>query len=355
MHEGGAFVRSLIALLLWLSTPVAAAAQAPTVLGGVDVYRSASVTSEWLEREHGELLKLLLDAVQHNRFEELGPRLAELRSSLDRMGDFVYRDFGFTTSFDADTNRVFLMFDLVERGDSAARLGHLRPAPSGSVEATRAAVAEWQRYERHAIALVQARRLSPQVATCPAHHCLLGFDHPELAAFAASFDTLAAQLTDALVETVREDADADNRAAALFVLGHAEDADALLAAATYALDDPAGIVRNNALRVMAQLAGALSGDLAAAPIALPVDRVLRALDDPASSVRNKAAIIAAHLAAEPAHRASVLDHGDTLLRLLRLRQLNNHEPAYAALRALSGEAFGARDYAAWERWLETAR
>jgi hypothetical protein len=347
-----------MALLMWLSTPVAAAAQVPTVLGGVDVYRSASVTSEWLEREHGELLKLLLDAVHRNRFEELGPRLAELRSSLDRAGDFVYRDFGFTTTFEADTNRVFLMFDLVERGDSAMRLGGLRPAPTGSVEATRAAVSEWQRYERHAIALVQARRLSPQVAMCPAHHCLLGFDHPELAAFAASFDTLAAQLTDALVETVREDADADNRAAALFVLGHVEEADVLVAAATYALDDPASVVRNNALRVLAQLAGVLSGDPSAAPpapLGLPVDRVLRALDDPASSVRNKAAIIAAHLAADPAHRESVLEHGDTLLRLLRLRQLNNHEPAYAALRALSGEAFGARDYAAWERWLEAAR
>jgi hypothetical protein len=351
-------VRVMIALLLWLSTPVAAAGQVPTVLGGVDVYRSASVTTEWLEREHGELLKLLLDAVQHNRFEELGPRLAELRSSLDRAGDFVYRDFGFTTSFEADTNRVFLMFDLVERGDSARRLGGLRPAPSGSVEATRAAVAEWQRYERHAIALVQARQLSPQVTTCPAHHCLLGFDHPELAAFAASFDAHAMHLTDALMETVREDADEDNRAAALFVLGHVENADALLAAATYALDDPAGGVRNNALRVLAQLAGALSGEPSAAPrapLGLPVDRVLRALDDPASSVRNKAAIIAAHLAADPAHRASVLEHGDTLLRLLRLRQLNNHEPAYAALRALSGKAFGARDYAAWERWLEAAR
>jgi hypothetical protein len=346
-------MRYLAALLLWLSMPAAAAAQAPTVLGGVDVYRSASVTSEWLEREHGELLALLLDAVRRNRIEELGPRLAELRASVDREGDFVYRDFGFTTSFDADTNRIFLMFDLLERGDSAARLGGLRAAPSGRVDATRAAAAEWQRYERHAFTLVQSRRLSPQVATCPVHHCLLGFDHPELTAYAASFDALAAQLTDALVETVQEDADADNRAAALFVLGHVDDADVLLAAATYALDDPASGVRNNALRVLAQLAGALSGAPHALP--LPVDRVLRALDDPASSVRNKAAVLAAHLAAEPAHRAAVLEHGDTLLRLLRLRQLNNHEPAFAALRALSGEAFDARDYAAWERWLEAAR
>jgi hypothetical protein len=38
------------------------------------------------------------------------------------------------------------------------------------------------------------------------------------------------------------------------------------------------------------------------------------------------------------------------LKLLRLEQPNNHDPAYQILTKVSGEAFGDRDYAAWERW-----
>jgi len=39
-----------------------------------------------------------------------------------------------------------------------------------------------------------------------------------------------------------------------------------------------------------------------------------------------------------------------LLKLLRLRQANNHEPAYEILKELSGKAFGDRDYKDWESW-----
>jgi hypothetical protein len=43
------------------------------------------------------------------------------------------------------------------------------------------------------------------------------------------------------------------------------------------------------------------------------------------------------------------------LRLLKLEQPNNHDPAYRILRTVSGENFGERDYAAWERWAAQSR
>jgi hypothetical protein len=329
-------------------------AQVPTVLGGVDVYRSTRVTAEWLESTHDTLLQQLVDALRSGQYEAVGPRIAELLQSLMATGDIVYRDLGFTTSFEADTNRVWIMLDVVERADSAARLGGLRSAPRGAVEAAHEAVAEWQAYEHRAIALVQARELSPVVAECPVHHCLLGFEHPELAHYRASFDTHAATIAAYLTRAVREDSAAAVRASALFVLAHARNAQLVASTAAEALDDPASAVRNNALRVLAQLTGAIPGG-GVSDLELPVERVLHALDDPSSAVRNKAALIAALLAVQPAHQDAVLRHGEALLRLLRLRQANNHEPAHMALQALSGHDFGARDYDAWERWLAAAR
>ena len=43
------------------------------------------------------------------------------------------------------------------------------------------------------------------------------------------------------------------------------------------------------------------------------------------------------------------------LRLLKLEKANNHDPAYEILKQVSGEGFGERDYAAWERWAAEAR
>jgi hypothetical protein len=347
-------MRAMAMAGVWLCLVSLAAAQVPTVLGGVDVYRSTRVTSEWLESTHDTLLHQLVDALRSGRYEAVGSRIAELRQSLDAAGDIVYRDLGLTTSFETDTNRVWIMLDVVERADSATRLGRLRSAPRGAVEAAHEAVAEWQAYERRAIALVQARELSPVVAECPVHHCLLGFEHPELAHYRASFDTYAGTLTAYLARAVREDSAAAVRASALFVLAHARDAQLVASTAAEALDDPASAVRNNALRVLAQLTGAIPGG-GLSDVQLPVERVLHALDDPSSTVRNKAALITASLAARPAYRDAVLGHGEALVRLLRLRQMNNHEPAHMTLQALSGQDFGARDYDAWERWLATAR
>jgi hypothetical protein len=94
-------------------------------------------------------------------------------------------------------------------------------------------------------------------------------------------------------------------------------------------------------------------------IEVAVAPVLEALDFPATSDRNKAAAILAGLlerpGAERLHHLVVARAGATLLAMLRLQQPNNHRFAHRILRAISGRNFGARDYAAWESWLESAR
>jgi hypothetical protein len=88
----------------------------------------------------------------------------------------------------------------------------------------------------------------------------------------------------------------------------------------------------------------------------PVRDLVAAFDFPSSSDRNKAGYTLAALAAQPRYRDAIRTGAVPIaLRVLRLAQPNNHDPAYEILMQVSGETFGERDYAAWERWAAEPR
>ena len=83
----------------------------------------------------------------------------------------------------------------------------------------------------------------------------------------------------------------------------------------------------------------------------PLGDLIAALDFPTSSDRNKAGYTLAALAAQPRYRAAIRDGAVPIaLRVLRLLQPNNHDPAYEILQLVSGDSYGDRDCAAWEGW-----
>ena len=120
-----------------------------------------------------------------------------------------------------------------------------------------------------------------------------------------------------------------------------------------AFRDPSSLVRNDAMRVIADMARHHP------EVEVPLDPVLDALDYPATTDRNKAAAILTGLL-EREHstvdRRRVIERaGATLLAMLRLRQPNNHDFAFRILEAVSGEHYDERDYAAWDAWLASQR
>ena len=118
---------------------------------------------------------------------------------------------------------------------------------------------------------------------------------------------------------------------------------AVLRDISYAMLD-AG-VRNNAMRVFLYLVRFQP------ELDYPVADLIAALDFPSGSDRNKAGYTLAGLAAQPRYRDAIRAGAAPIaLRMLRLEQPNNHDPAYEILKLVSGESFGDRDYAAWERW-----
>jgi hypothetical protein len=115
-----------------------------------------------------------------------------------------------------------------------------------------------------------------------------------------------------------------------------------------AIYDASESVRNNAMRAMLYMAQAdHERDY-------PLDSLLAAFDFAATSDRNKAGWTLVELAKSPRYRERIREQAvPVALRLLRLDQPVNHGPAYELLKLISGEAFGDRDYAAWERWAAT--
>ena len=104
----------------------------------------------------------------------------------------------------------------------------------------------------------------------------------------------------------------------MFVLAHTNDAERLLPVLARAIYDPAGGVRNNAMRVLMQMAPAHP------ELEFPVRDLVAAFDFPSSSDRNKSGYTLAALAAQPRYsdaiRAGAVPVALRVLRLARTEQ-----------------------------------
>ncbi|MGD1950154.1 MAG: hypothetical protein ACFB14_10975 [Leptolyngbyaceae cyanobacterium] len=84
---------------------------------------------------------------------------------------------------------------------------------------------------------------------------------------------------------------------------------------------------------------------------MPIESIIEALQYPATTDRNKASWRLLELAKQDRYHQLIIEQAvPVLLEMLKLQQPNNHDPAYATLKVISGEQYGARDYAAWEEW-----
>jgi hypothetical protein len=246
--------------------------------------------------------------------------------------------------------RCYLTLDVVAERDAARRM-RFAPAPGGTYPDPDGLIAAWQRYEAETWALLEAGELTGERRDCPAFHCFGDPAHPALALLSATLAAGAPAHVAELATILHDDHRPDRRAAAAMVLAYAGDGRAVVDALVPAFRDPDRVVRNDAMRVIAEVAAYHPA------VDVPVEPVLDALELPATTDRNKAAAILAALVERPdgarLHDAVARRAGATLLAMLRLRQPNNHGFAYRILRAISGEHFGARDLAAWEAWLAT--
>jgi hypothetical protein len=230
---------------------------------------------------------------------------SKVRAALEARAPLAYFDIGVTLDF-GPPQQVDVSIDVVEKADEARRMP-FRAAPMQQLDDPGGLLALWTEYQQKMYELALAGTpMRVDELNCPVLHCIAPFDLPELAPYLPRFNAGAREHEDALYAVADGSADAEQRATALFVLAHTNDAQRLAPVLGRAIYDPNGGVRNNAMRVLMFLAQRR------AEVDFPIRDLIAALDFPSSADRNKA--------------------------------------AYEILKQVSGEAFGERDYAAWERW-----
>jgi hypothetical protein len=310
-------------------------------LVAVDVFDIDPRVVERVLARHGEeLLALMRD--------DSSVDVRELVAKIRESDDFVYVEPALIGYFEDDGLKYYLTIDLVSRGDEERRMPFSSP-PKGTYPDPGGLIAAWETFSGKVFDLLHAGEMRPERVDCPAFHCFGDHDHPALEPLFTTLSATAPAHFDDLVAILHDDHRPSHRAAAAYLLAFSKDGAKVVTALLPSLRDPSSLVRNNAMRVIAEIA------LHHPEVDVPLDPVLDALAFPASSDRNKAAMILEGLLARPSasgmHRHIVARAGPVLLALLRLEQPNNHEPAYEILKKISGQRFGARDHAAWESWV----
>jgi len=317
----------------------------PTGIRAIDHYGTTRFTSEELRRALGEPFEKYLVA-QDNDAENARLEQA-IQARVTELG-FVWGKVSGITYFRPAGEETYVTIDVVEPHDRARRMP-FGAAPGEELADVDGLVAAWGEYQSKGFELIRAKSLSPQRVPCKAFHCLFGFDHPDLAKFGPIFDERVPAHRAELLRLLHAARDPKLRAGAAFLVAHLRDGREVVAELLPALRDPAGLVRNNAMRVLQDIAHHHP------EIPVPIEPALDALDFPETTDRNKALAMVDGLADRPEYHAAILARGGLLLALLKLQQPNNHDFAYSILKKATGQSFGERDYAAWERWLAARR
>ncbi|HMG52769.1 MAG TPA: hypothetical protein VK601_04800 [Kofleriaceae bacterium] len=310
----------------------------------VDVFDTDPSSIERVLARHGDALRALLR----------DPADANVRAVTEAIradGGYAYVEPSTVTYYEPQGRISYLTIDIVDQRDVAQRMA-FSPRPTGTHADPGGLIAAWQAYEAVAFGLLKRGALSPPPADCPSFHCFGDPRQPELRSLAAEMAAGVPAHVDELATILRDDSRHDHRGAAAYLLAYARDGRTVVADLVPALHDASSLVRNNAMRVLAEIA------LHHPEVDVPVAPIIEALGYPATSDRNKAAATLHRLLGRPGAAALypriVRDAGQILLAMLRLQQPNNHDYAYKILKTISGRAHGERDHAAWQAWLAQA-
>ncbi len=339
-------VRGLVLAGSLLGAPLAAAQDAMLPLQGVDVYGTDAFDGAAVKAEFGAELDELAAAIAEGDPEARFRVADAITDGLSERGDFAYLEVG-SIRYYPPNEAIYVTIDVVEQEDAASRMPFRETPQSAAPEDPGGAIALWEEYEDELRPLAMAGEL--EYGECEVLHCLAPFGvNPELEPYLAAFNERAETHEDDLYDIVTEGPNALQRATAIFLLAHTGNVERLLPVLGDAIYDPSAAVRNNAMRVLAEM-------IRADPDRpFPASDLAAAMDFPSVSDRNKAASAVALLAESPRHRPIIRETAvPTALRLLRLEQPNNHDPAYELLKTLSGEDFGPRAYEQWRAFFSS--
>ncbi|MBI3289390.1 MAG: hypothetical protein HYZ74_07725 [Elusimicrobia bacterium] len=336
-------------LTLLLLAAQSAGAQSTATLRGVDVYRSSVLTEEKARALFGP--RLLEYVTLRNIHRPAPDQKAEaLRKTMERQAaalpGIARVELSVSEYFTSVDHAMYATFDVVDAADRG-RLA-FAPAPRRTLPDPDGLLAAWKQYYELGSSLSRRGDLSVDRPDCPGFYCLWGGPTPELSALQNRFVSGAAGKERELRGILANEADADKRASALFVLSYGTNGEKVVAACMAALKDPAPGVRGAALQILADVVNHRKD------LRVDVERIAPLLDDPVGVVRGKTMGLLVPMTDDESQRKKLMASAPRLVALLRLHQPDNHDLAFTVLGMLSRSSFDAHDYAKWEAWAQRA-
>jgi hypothetical protein len=341
-------MRVLLMTAVLAAWALPARAQSTATLRGVDVYRSAVLSSADAAKIYGPQLREIV--MLRNRQQPGTDRKAEdlrlkiVREVAARKG-VAWADLRMTDYYTAADHAMYAMFDVVDKAD-ASRLA-FAPRPKGKREDPDGLLAGWRAYVDLGTDLSHRGLMPVDRPNCPGFYCLWG-GTPELDAMQKKFVDGASRLDPDLRRVLHEDVDGADREAALFVLSYSKSGREVTKLCGEALLDSDARVRGAALQILADVATHHPEE----PIALAP--VLPRLDDPSSAVRGKAMGLLVPLSERDAYPQVMLSAAPRLVDLMQLHYPESRDLAYTLLRILSKADWNRGATTAWKRWASKA-
>lgn len=317
--------------------------QAKPYVASVETYGSPRINSVILKKTLGKELDEWVDKGLKGDAAsiEMEQRLA--KRVQDQFG-FAAADWSIVQYFEPGDMAIHITLDVVEKQDAARRMPFLEK-PAGTFADPDNLIQQWIGYEDEALRLVETGMLEPEAASCPAFHCPFGHTHAKLKKYEKIFVEGVKKHFKALAEIQEKDNRGEWRASATYLLAYAKDGKAVVSQMLTRIRDPEPLVRNNALRVL--------GDIAEyhAELVIPLPPVIQSLEFPRVSDRSKGLyVVYLQTMHSPKARDEVLKAVPILVDLIQSKQPDHKELAHGILRKVSGKDYNAEDVQSWKNW-----
>lgn len=315
-------------------------------IASLDTYGSSRITEKELRKAFGKRLDAWLkkgvtgDRAGAQKLQD------QLVADIKRKFKVPFAEFSIMQYVNPGDLSLRVTLDVVEPADVGRRMP-FHPVPTEAVDDPLGLVTQWLEYQKLALELAEKGELEGFKLECPqALHCLFGHEHPKLKKYGDSFSKGVRERAADLEAVLTRDKREEHRAAAAFLFAYHKDGAKVVSLMIDRIKDPSPLVRNNALRVL--------GDIAELhpQYAVPLDPILEALDYPVVTDRAKALFIAFALAetSEPARQLILKKSVPHLISLLDTQQPSQSGVAHAILRRISSQNFSPGDVAKWREW-----
>lgn len=307
----------------------------------VDIYGDESAKGQAIVKQYGSAFAKLdssffkeVQKYQGNIPVPVIKILSDKRDALLKRvqseGNYVYVDYD-SVDYPPDTQR-YLTIEVIKQEDAKrlhwvthAALNQTTPSKSQDI------IQAMQDYEQLGQQLLFQNEIKPDQIHCKEHHCLFGFDHPQLKPYREIFDKGIRQEKEKIIHTLNEDVSPERRASAAFLVGEFASAEEIIRTLTPHVTDVDQGVRNNAIRV---IAGTLNHSKSCLK-QLDVSPFIQLLDSPYETDRNKALFVLLAAVENPQLKQKIRQSAKPqLLALSHLKQPNNREPARLILERL---------------------